>query len=160
VEDAKKARPQVLWPAKVEAGKAKDGGVEGNEKDTAWDAANGFFTCFLEKPGGLEDKAHANGLGGAGGLLRTWVKEGSAAGNVGDFYDNHDEDHSSMGWQSFPQLTRIRFGKEVKAVRNPQLHRGLQVYFFYSGVTIGNASVAAVGQPYWRSMTRLAYTDP
>src|SRR5207248_5247263 len=31
---------------------------------------------------------------------------------------------------------------------------------FYNGVVLGNASVAMVVQPFWRSMTRLGYTNP
>src|SRR5262245_1723691 len=31
-----------------------------------------------------------------GELLRKWWAEGTAAGNVGDFYDNRDRGHSSL----------------------------------------------------------------
>src|SRR5207302_6339282 len=99
----------------------------------------------------------AKGLGVAGDLLNEWFKDGTAAGHHGDYYDNHDEAHSMMGVGHFPQLTRIKFGKEVTDLKQLQLHRGLQTSMFYNGVVIGNASVAAVSQPYWRSMSRLAY---
>jgi hypothetical protein len=156
VDAAAKAKPLAMWPAKVEPGKVKDGIVEINDKNTAWQPGRGFFVCFLEKPDALKEKPISQGWGEVTDLLVKWHKEGTAAGHVGDFYDNHDEDHSSMNFSRFPQLARIRFGPEVKAVK---VHRGLQTQFFYSGVVLGNASVALVSQPYWRSMTRLAYTD-
>jgi hypothetical protein len=121
----------------------------------------GFFVSFFEKPVAPTDKPVITEFGEAGELLRRWHKEGTAAGNVGDFYDNHDEGHSEMSWKNFPQLTRITFAREVKEAKvGPQLHRGLQAYFFFNNsVVIGNASVAVVHPPFWRSMTRLAYTD-
>ena len=39
-------------------------------------------------------------------LLRTWWDEGTAAGNVGDYYENRDGDHSPFPVGEFPQLTR------------------------------------------------------
>ena len=95
--------------------------------------------------------------GEAGNLLRRWLAEGTAAGNVGDFYDNHDGDHSNIGFADFPQLTSIEFGESV---RKQQLHIGLQCRLFYNRLTIGNSSMANVSGPYWRSMPRMAYTDP
>ncbi len=160
VEDAAKATPLRMWPAKVEAAKLKGNVVEVSDKNTAWDVARGFFVCFFEKPDALKEKPISQGWGEISDLLRKWHKDGTAAGHVGDYYDNHDEDHSSMHFDWFPQLARIRFGKEVKEARSGmQLHRGLQTQFFYSGIVLGNASVAMVDQTYWRSMTRLGYTD-
>jgi hypothetical protein len=94
--------------------------------------------------------------GRVGDLLRTWFEEGTAAGNYGDFYDNHDNDHSNLRYEQFPQLTRIEFDRTAKQ-RN--LHRGLQTRFLYNGITFGNASMSNVDGPYWRSLPRLAYTD-
>jgi hypothetical protein len=94
--------------------------------------------------------------GRVGDLLRQWFKEGTAAGNYGDFYDNHDDDHSTLHHDQFPQLTRIAF---APAAKQRDLHRGLQRRFFYNGITFGNASMSNVGGPYWRSLPRLAYTD-
>ena len=76
-------------------------------------------------------------------------KEGTAAGNYGDFYDNHDDDHSTLRYDQFLQLTRIEFDR---AAKQRDLHRGLQTRFFYNGITFGNASMSNVGGPYWRSM--------
>ena len=40
-------------------------------------------------------------------LLRQWWKEGTAAGNVGDWYDNRDDGHSDLDTTSWPQLRRV-----------------------------------------------------
>jgi len=48
----------------------------------------------------------ANGNSPLVPLLRTWWDEGTAAGNVGDYYENRDGDHSPFPIGEFPQLTR------------------------------------------------------
>jgi hypothetical protein len=95
--------------------------------------------------------------GAAGDLLRQWQKEGTAAGNVGDLYDNLDGDHSDMARDQFPQLTWIEYGPAAKQL---QLHWGLQDKMVHPGVVIGNASVAQTAGPYWRSMPRMACASP
>lgn len=100
-------------------------------------------------------KPIANGLGAAGDLLRQWAKEGSAAGNHGDVYDNHDMDHSNMSYASFPQLTRVEFDESFK---KRGLHHGLQHQLLYNAVTIGNSSTALVNGPFWRCQGRNALT--
>src|SRR5262249_43101323 len=42
-----------------------------------------------------------------GELLGKWWKEGTAAGNVGDYYDNRDGDHSVLNTNVYPQLQRV-----------------------------------------------------
>lgn len=156
---AEKAKPLTRWPDKVELAAIKNGEVFVGEKNTAWDTRMNAFAVAFDKGAAPKDKGIAEGMGEAGDLLRKWSKEGTAAGHHGDYYDNHDEDHSNMSYDRFPQLTRIEFAKEAK-LKELQLHRGLQVNFFYNGVVLGNASVAMVDRTYWRSMTRLAYTNP
>src|SRR5436190_1140331 len=57
--------------------------------------------------------------GKAGDLLRKWHKEGTAAGNDGDYYDNRDAVHSDLDTAPFPQLKRIVYSaEEVKARRH------------------------------------------
>src|SRR5437016_6329350 len=50
--------------------------------------------------------------GKVGELLRQWWKEGTAAGNVGDFYDNRDGDHSPLSLAPYPQLSAIKYSPE------------------------------------------------
>src|SRR5262245_46037868 len=50
--------------------------------------------------------------GELGDLLGRWWKEGTAAGNVGDYYDNRDREHSGLDMRSYPQLQKIRYTPE------------------------------------------------
>src|SRR5262249_32835280 len=157
VADAAKAKPLALWPAQIEAGKPKDGEVWVTEKNTTWDLRQGGFRTLFDIGPLEKDREIVKGFGEAGDLLRKWFKEGTAAGNHGDLYDNHDADHSNMSYQSFPQLTRIEFSKEAQAAR---VHTGLQSLFLYNGVVLGNSSTAIVGGPLWRSQPRLRAAPP
>lgn len=144
--------PAELEPAPIEKGEAIVG-----EKNTAFDAGVGAFRVYFKFPEPPSDKPIADALGEAGDLLRAWYKEGTAAGNHGDLYNNHDTDHSNMEYGRFPQLTRIEFSEAAKALG---VHHGLQAHLFYNGVTLGNSSTALTGGPIWRSQPRLALTNP
>ena len=141
---ADKIKPMLRWPADVEPGPVKDGAAQITEKDTTWDLRANVFRTFFKLPSPDASKEVVKGFGEEGKLLRKWFKDGTAAGHFGDVYDNHDGDHSSMSWQSFPQLTRTRYSKEAQALH---LHNGLQSLFFFNGVVLGNSSTAIVGQP-------------
>jgi hypothetical protein len=71
--------------------------------------------------------------------LQQWWAEGTAAGNVGDFYDNRDRLHANLQVkQLFPQLSRVEYTtNDVKA--NRDYGPALRVH---EGVTIGNSSTA------------------
>lgn len=147
----------------VEPAPIRDGQAIVTEKCVRWDAGLGVFRVFVN----LDQEATANQpivdgpvaqtLGTAGELLRTWYGEKTAAGNHGDLYDNHDGDHANMKYQVFPQLTRIEFDESA---RKRGLHFGLQLRFFYNGVTLGNSSTALTSGPMWRSQGRHALTSP
>src|SRR5437868_4259780 len=54
--------------------------------------------------------------GKAGDLVREWWKQGTAAGNVGDYYDNRDRGHRLFNLKNFPQITQITYtSNEVAA---------------------------------------------
>jgi tetratricopeptide (TPR) repeat protein len=154
---AEKTKPILRWPADVKPGPVKDGTALVTEQDTTFDVRANVLRTFFELPKPDRMKEVVKGFGEAGDLLRKWFKDGTAAGHFGDIYDNHDGDHSSLSWQSFPQLTRTRYSKEAQALH---LHNGLQHAFLFNGVVLGNSSTAIVSQPYWRSQTRFAYTQP
>jgi len=149
---AQLAPPAGVEPTPIEKGE----GIVG-EKNSAFDAGYGVFRVYFKFPEPPLDKPIADGLGEAGDLLRAWAKEGTAAGNQGDLYDNHDGDHSNMNYDSFPQLTRIEFSEEAKTRR---VHYGMQTLLFYNGVTLGNSSTALTNGPMWRSQARMALTNP
>ena len=156
-------RPPDPWKRSVKPSPVEDGKAMVTEYNVAWDDRLGLFRTFFQFPGKPDDgDASRNGTpvvghGEVGKLLRQWYAEGTSAGNQGDFYDNHDGDHSNMAYGQFPQLTRIEFSDAAKQRR---LHNGLQHRFFHPGVTLGNSSTAITGGPFWRSQPRLAYTDP
>ncbi len=94
--------------------------------------------------------------GKVGDLLRQWYADGTAAGNVGDLYDNRDGDHSDLARADFPQLVWIEYADHA---RDAHIQWGLADKIVHNGVVFGNASVAQTGGPYWRSMPRLAYAS-
>ena len=89
-------------------------------------------------------------------LLRAWYREGEAAGNVGDFYDNRDSGHSLLDTRLLPQLDRVKYTEQMK---RQKLHIGAQVHFFFPHVTIGNSSTAA-NDISWGSNTRRCQMSP
>jgi tetratricopeptide (TPR) repeat protein len=152
-----KAKPDG-WNYQVKPAEALDGQVLVSESNTAWNARQGLFHAFFKLDrDATADKPIAVGLDKVGDLLRTWNEAGTAAGNHGDLYDNHDKDHSNMDFMALPQLTRIEFSEEA---RERDLHNGLQLSFLYNGITIGNSSTALLSEHYWRSQARNALTRP
>lgn len=134
---------------------AKDGQVVLDEANLGFDPKVGLFVGLIGRgKGGAEI---AKGQGEVGDMLRNWYGEGTASGNFGDFYDNHDGDHSNMDFRGFPQITRIEYAEPL---RKRALHNGLQRRFVFSGITIGNSSTAITGGINWRSQPRLAMTQP
>ncbi len=149
----------AVWPnfPKAVPALAKDGEVVLAESNVGYDPKVGLFVGLVKAGEKEGDQEVAKGQGKVGDLLRKWHEEGTAAGNLGDFYDNHDGDHSNMNFKGFPQLTRIEYAEPL---RKRRLHNGLQSNFVFSGITIGNSSTAITGGPNWRSQPRLALTRP
>ncbi|MGE4550620.1 MAG: hypothetical protein AAEJ57_04460, partial [Opitutales bacterium] len=147
------------WPqfAKPTPALGKYGAVVVTESNLAYNQRSGMFMALVQVEDDLKDKPVTEGKGEIGKLLAEWYAEGTAAGNVGDLYDNHDGDHSNMNFRSFPQLTRVEFGQKIRAEK---LHHGLQRHFIYNGITIGNSSTALTHGLYWRSQARGALTQP
>lgn len=150
--------PPAGWKYQVTLAAVKDGQAELSAANLGWDVRLGVFRGLIKvDPAATADKPIAEGLGKVGDLLRQWQEEKTAAGNHGDFYDNHDTDHSNMNYAALPQLTRIEFAEDVKQRR---LHHGLQLAFLYNGRTIGNSSTALTNGPFWRSQGRSALLQP
>src|SRR5438105_13189029 len=87
----------------------------------------------------LREKPITTAPGKVGDLLRQWWREGTAAGNDGDFYDNRDAGHSDLDTRPFPQLQRIIYTPEHIQKRR---HWGAQL-FGRTGVVFGNSSTSA-----------------
>jgi hypothetical protein len=141
-----------------------DGVAEVAEDNTLWVSQLGRFLVAHEFPPGDPEAGISTQPGPVGDLLRQWRQEGTAAGLHGVLYDNHDEDHSNMHYEWFPELTRVEYCDAAKTTRTAihglgELHRGLQVVFLHNAPVIGNASVAQTQGPFWRSMPRLALAN-
>ena len=141
-----------------------DGVAEVAEENTLWVPQLGRFVVAHEFPPADPQAEISKQPGPVGDLLRQWRQEGTAAGLRGVLYDNHDEDHSNMHYQWFPELARVEYSEAARTTPAAiyglgQLHRGLQLAFVHNGPVIGNASVAQTQGPYWRSMPRLALAN-
>ena len=89
------------------------------------------------------------------GLIRSWLKEGSAAGNFGDLYMNRDRGHSKPGIKDFGEMTPVVYCKEgIEAKADQNLPHTLFDY-----PLVGNCSMAMTQGPLWRSLPRAALSD-
>lgn len=86
-----------------------------------------------------QDRPITTAQGKVGDLLRQWWKEGTAAGNVGDFYDNRDGSHSDLNLGPYPQLQKIEYTPDdIKSRRHWAAQRILLPH-----VVFGNSSTSA-----------------
>ncbi|MFW6132810.1 MAG: hypothetical protein ACOC8F_02860 [Planctomycetota bacterium] len=83
--------------------------------------------------------------------LNRWYGEGRAAGNLGDFYHNHDHLHSYLRTWTFPQVTPIDMTDAGRSL----VGAGLQVRKLFTGRVIGNASMV-----HGCSLPEYAYRRP
>jgi len=91
------------------------------------------------KQGALPAKPISTDTGAIGELLRTWAKEGTAAGNVGDWYDNRDGGHSMLDLAPYPQLQLVPYSEEdIKEHRHWALAQRV-----LPQVTFGNSSTSS-----------------
>src|SRR4051812_31083447 len=90
-----------------------------------------------------------------GQLLKKWHAEGTAAGNVGDWYDNRDGEHSPLDLRTWPQLQKVKYSDEdFKLRRNWAAQRVVLPH-----VTFGNSSTSAPPTG-GGSNPRMYYTSP
>ncbi|WCJ58725.1 hypothetical protein NXS98_13500 [Fontisphaera persica] len=157
LERARRTRPLIAWYRPTPA--VPSNGVAWVSDANTAAAQSGLFRAeFKLNPAAVTNLPITQWKHEAGDLLRQWWAAGTAAGNGGDLYDNRDGDHSNLPRELFPQLTYVEYAPEAKAL---ELHWGIAAHLMLQGgVVIGNASVASVMGPFWRSMTRAAYTSP
>ncbi len=131
--------------------------------NVVWDLEMGNFTALLQvdfppsgSPAVLDTNRFVQLRGAAGEAIRRWQAEGSAAGNRGDLYDNRDEGHSKLKLSRFPEMRAIQY---EAAAREARLTLGPSSFFFQGVPVIGNASLARLSGPFWRSNARQIYTD-
>ena len=93
--------------------------------------------------------------GKVGTLLKQWWKDGAAAGNAGDFYDNRDGDHSPLDLKRYPQLSAIKYSPEdIKLMKHWAAARMVLPH-----VTFGNSSTSAPAH-LGGSNPRSSYVSP
>lgn len=93
--------------------------------------------------------------GEVGKLLKQWYADGTAAGNIGDFYDNRDRDHSALHRPSFPQLDEVFYSPEDLKTRRDWAAQ----HTILPHVTFGNSSTSAPVTG-GGSNVRMYYTHP
>ena len=103
----------------------------------------------------LADKPVTTQPGPAGDLLRKWYAEKSAAGNVGDVYDNRDRGHSGLDLSQFPQLSKTVYNELALKHRLDWAATLRRLPL----PTFGNSSTSA-GVPDGGSNPRMMYTAP
>ena len=134
----------------------KDGIATISRPNVVWDPTVEMNRIDLQFPIGLKPAAPVmTGDNPAAIRLDTLYTGGQAAGNFGDIYDNRDRGHSSMPTNLFPQMARTRYDDSARG-----FDRGLNATLLFGAPTIGNASLAITGGPFWRSLPRAALTEP
>ncbi|WP_425618617.1 tetratricopeptide repeat protein [Anatilimnocola sp. NA78] len=148
-------------PSDEAIGKVADGVATVTAKNAIWDPARNLVRVAFELPEAPDEPLPViKGHGEVGKKLQAWFAAGTAAGNIGDLYDNSDRDHSNMAYEQFPQLTRIEYAADVAK----ETGYGVQLTNIFAGegllAVIGNSSTAQTAGPLWRSNPRLAYIRP
>jgi hypothetical protein len=87
----------------------------------------------------LRQKPISTVAGPVGDLLRQWWKDGTASGNVGDYYDNRDGDHSPLNLAPFPQLLAIKYSSDDLKLRKNWAAQ----HTIHRAVVFGNSSTSA-----------------
>ena len=142
----------TIWRRPAQPLETKDGVAMINGKNTMWVPPGNVLLTLFKIPDSNKKRQVVRGQGKVGELIRRWHTEGTAAGNHGDFYDNHDRGHSNMSYNSFPQLTRIVY---CEAAKSANLDWGAQFHFLFNGVVLGNSSTSLTRGAAWRSQARL-----
>ena len=99
-----------------------------------------FVAILLaQPPADLASRPIATAKSPVGELLRKWHADGTAAGNVGDWYDNRDGGHSDLDTAPYPQLQRVVYSDgDKKAMRHWAM-----AHVVRPAVTFGNSSTSA-----------------
>lgn len=132
----------------------------------AWVAASNTFqdlqlggqlrTLYRFDTDAIRQRPIIVGVGTLNDQLRAWYAAGSAAGNVGDIYDNRDRGHARLGLATYPQMTRVDYVPEAVAVG---LDYGVQSRLLHDAVTLGNSSTALTQGFFWRSISRVSMLE-
>lgn len=95
-----------------------------------------------------------------GDMLRKWYANGTAAGNMGDYYDNRDGGHSLLNLTPYPQLQKIEYTEEqIKTHQNWSLQKKIlpQVVFGNSSTSASPNQGGSNSRNYYASSGGLAF---
>ena len=129
-------------------------------RNLVWDFDRGIYTAlfsFLRGNGESAEARAAQYAGPAGDLLKTWLADGTAAGNGGDIYVNRDRDHSRIQIADFPLLSELRFEADAK---KKNVDKAIPNTLYPGAAVVGNASRAVTGTNETRSLVRHATGNP
>ena len=143
----------------VPAAAAADGTLTLAETNLTWNFDANCFVASVD-PSVVTAKlaaAEADRYNGpAKARIAKWLREGTAAGNAGEFYFNRDAGHSRLAVTNYPGLISVRLDKKGRDLGLDRLtpNVGMPCPVF------GNASLALTQGYLWRSLGRLHMTDP
>lgn len=123
----------IGWKYSLKIPESRNGTVTVDSECMVVDAKNKFMKVFVKLDEAAKDRLACGLNGTVGDALLKWFLDGSAAGNVGDLYDNHDKAHSQLDLKMFPQLTAIQHGPEIQ---KRHLDNGVQKMFLYMGTRL------------------------
>lgn len=96
------------------------------------------------------------GGGPVGDKIARWYAAGTAAGNVGDLYENRDRGHSRLNTRQFNQFALIDYPQSLK---DHDIHFGVKYRYAFSRPAIINSSMALTRSVTRRSLARLILHD-
>lgn len=95
--------------------------------------------------------------GRAADLVRKWWSDGTAAGNIGDYYDNRDRGHAPLDVKQYPQLSVVTYSEQEK---NRRLDYAGARTVRTNVVMFGNSSTASNVEEGGGSNTRTILNAP
>ena len=121
--------------------------------NTVWNMeAGGFSTLFTPRSPSVLYAPRSTAIPGkTGAAINAWLSEGTASGNAGDLYDNHDRGHSKLDVTPFTGLTPTTHCSES---RDAGTDTGVSLFNFPGRIAIGNSSTANTSGPLWGSCAR------
>jgi hypothetical protein len=138
----------------------KEATVTAKNTQWNWDPIQGGYMTTLFALAGARSVQAEQYNGPYAEQIRAWIREGSAAGNVGELYVNRDEDVTQIATGNFPLLTSVLYDDTAQQAR---AHVGAANGLFSSGLVshpvVGTSVVALARSAYWRSLPRMVATD-
>lgn len=129
-----------------------------NTTNTFWNMQHGgFSSLFTQRTPSIYYTPLKTGITGkTGELVNKWLKEGTASGNAGDIYDNHDRGHSKIPVDVFTGMVPTSYSREA---RDAGADTGVSLFSFPGRIAIGNSSTAFTAPGQWMSCARLAQIE-